>query len=400
MPGNFISPDGDLESIFVTEYQTIDQHAMTGSLWVWGLNSGGQLGDNTIASKSSPIQTTAGGTNWKQVGIGSGHAAAIKMDNTLWLWGENNYGQLGDNTLVPKSSPIQTIAGGTNWKQVVCGQRFAGAIKTNGQLWMWGMNSSGQLGNNAATNLSSPVQTVSGGIGWKQLAVGQTYSAAIKTDGTLWLWGANASGQLGRNNTTAVSSPVQTVAGGTNWKQVSTKYTTTAAIKTDGTLWVWGANTLGVLGNGVDVTNRSSPIQTIASGTNWKQVSVGGDHMGAIKTDGTLWLWGRGTSGQLGNGVDSNHYSSPIQTIAGGTNWKQISIGGTNVGHSAAIKTDGTLWAWGSSLNGQLGRNDRTSISSPAQTVASGTNWKLLDTYTNSTVAVYFYDANNLYPSA
>jgi alpha-tubulin suppressor-like RCC1 family protein len=341
-------------------------------LWLWGRNNAGQLGDDSITNRSSPVQTISGGTNWKQVSAGFVHTAAIKTDGTLWLWGNNNYGRLGDNSITHRSSPVQTISGGTNWKQVGGGGTNTAAIKTDGTLWAWGLNQKGQLGDNSTTSRSSPVQTVSGGTNWKQVSVGgNQHTAAIKTDGTLWMWGNNYFGRLGDNSTTDRSSPVQTVAGGTNWKQVSAGGYHTAAIKTDGTLWMWGKNSDGHLGDS-SITHRSSPVQTVSAGTNWKQVAGGQNHTTAIKTDGTLWLWGRNSYGQLGDNTRTNT-SSPIQTIAGGTNWKQVACGQA---HTTAIKTDGTLWAWGINSYGQLGDNSITQRSSPVQTVSGGTNWK------------------------
>jgi alpha-tubulin suppressor-like RCC1 family protein len=355
-----------------------------GGLWLWGRNNYGQLGDNTSGAgtnKSSPVQTVAGGTNWKQMSVGQlvgQSAAGIKTDGTLWTWGYNNTGSLGDNTSgagTNKSSPIQTIAGGTNWKQVEVNV----AIKTDGTLWSWGYNNYGQLGDNTVTSKSSPVQTVAGGTNWKQVSTQESaHVAAIKTDGTLWLWGYNNYGILGDNTTSYKSSPVQTVSGGTNWKQVSVG-SNTAAIKTDGTLWTWGSNFHGQLGNNT-TNDASSPIQTIASGTNWKSISVGSLFMAAIKTDGTLWLWGKNDYGQLGDNTTVKK-SSPVQTVAGGTNWKQV-------GRTAAIKTDGTLWLWGKNTYGRLGDNTTTHKSSPVQTVAGGTNWKLVNSGNYSTIAI------------
>jgi alpha-tubulin suppressor-like RCC1 family protein len=300
-----------------------------GTLWIWGRNTGGQLGDNTVTHKSSPIQTVAGGTNWKQVSTATSNfsVAAIKTDGTLWCWGSNSAGELGDNTSVNKSSPVQTIAAGWNWKQVSTGSQNTFAIKTDGTLWGWGSNTNGQLGDNTRTLRSSPVQTVSGGTNWKYVDAGVYCVAAIKTDGTLWGWGANNYGQLGTNDRANQSSPVQTVAGGTNWKYVSSSEAT-AGIKTDGTLWVWGWNGNAVLGTN-DNTYRSSPVQTIAGGTNWKYVSVSSTASGGIKTDGTLWVWGANNNGQLGDNTRTTR-SSPIQTVAGGTNWKQL--GGIDAG--------------------------------------------------------------------
>jgi alpha-tubulin suppressor-like RCC1 family protein len=347
-----------------------------GNTWAWGRNFNiaaiGQLGDNTGTNRSSPVQTVAGGTNWKQVAGGTQHTAAIKTDGSLWAWGYNFHGSLGDNTIIAKSSPVQTVCGGTNWKQVdSSGGNHTAAIKTDGTLWLWGYNIIGELGNNTITGKSSPVQTVCGGTNWKQVACGAAHTAAIKTDGTLWTWGSNANGRLGDNTTAHKSSPVQTVAGGTNWKQVAGGGYHTAAIKTDGTLWTWGQNSDGLLGDNT-TADKSSPVQTVAGGTNWKQVACGLQHTAAIKTDGTLWMWGLNTDGRLGDNTNVAK-SSPVQTVAGGTNWKQVTAG---YFQTAAIKTDGTLWTWGGNADGQLGNNTQTAKSSPVQTVAGGTNWK------------------------
>jgi alpha-tubulin suppressor-like RCC1 family protein len=387
----FISREGggNLQDLFFTEYELLDRY-VGNRLWAWGRNFNigalGQLGDNTGTNRSSPVQTVAGGTDWKQVAGGTQHTTAIKTDGTLWGWGSNAFGSLGDNTNVNKSSPVQTVCGGTNWKQVgSSGGNHTAAIKTDGTLWVWGYNLYGQLGNNANVPKSSPVQTVCGGTNWKTVAGGFFHTAAIKTDGTLWTWGYNLTGQLGDNTGTNRSSPVQTVAGGTNWKQVACGIYHTAAIKTDGTLWGWGRNTYGQLGDNTAV-DRSSPVQTVAGGTNWKQVA-GGYHTAAIKTDGTLWTWGRNTYGQLGDNTAVDR-SSPVQTVAGGTNWKQVA----GSYHTAAIKTDGTLWTWGYNTDGQLGISTITNKSSPVQTVAGGTNWKQVAGGGYHTIAVTFSD--------
>ena len=383
----------DLGTKFVSKSYLMDVYPyLTGmgnitfpGLWSWGRNSYGGLGDSTVTYRSSPVQTIAGGTNWKQVACGFLHTAAIKTDGTLWSCGYNPYGQLGDSTVTHRSSPVQTIAGGTNWKQVSGGSYHTAAIKTDGTLWNWGYNIYGGLGDSTSTNKSSPVQTIAGGTNWKQVACGTYHTAAIKTDGTLWTWGYNVYGCLGNSTVTHRSSPVQTIAGGTNWKQVATSYYHTAAIKTDGTLWLWGYNIYGGLGDSTTLTGRSSPVQTIAGGTNWKLVSSGQFHTAAIKTDGTLWSWGRNQFGQLGDSTITGR-SSPVQTITGGTNWKQVACGSV---HTAAIKTDGTLWLCGYNVNGGLG--DSTTVtgrSSPVQTIAGGTNWKQVSGGNSHTAAI------------
>jgi alpha-tubulin suppressor-like RCC1 family protein len=332
------------------------------------LGDGEQYGGQT----TSPKQVVDKGNNWKQVEAGRLVSCGIKTDGTLWTWGRNQYGQLGDNTTSDRSSPVQIYGGGTNWKQVSKGTQHMAAIKSNGTLWSWGRNTYGYLGNNGGFNgssTSSPVQESIGGTNWKMVACGKYHSAAIKTDGTLWCWGMGGFGALGTVGQSNAYTPVQTAAGGTNWKFVAAGHYNTAGIKTDGTLWVWAYNSSGQLGLG-DRTVRYTPVQ-LGAETNWKMISIGGySRMSAIKTDGTLWSWGQNYYGGLGDGTEISK-SSPVQTAAGGTNWKMVSVGW--YANIAAIKTDGTAWVWGRS-----GSGDGTGVSksSPVQIYGGGTNWK------------------------
>jgi len=372
MPNQFFSPEGDLENYFVTEYWLIDQY-VGDELWAWGNAINGRLGNATTTPiRSTPVTTSSGGINWKLPSGTSNASAAIKTDGTLWVWGTNTAGglALGPSTASPLT-PVTTFAGGNNWKSL---SGTTSAIKTDGTLWVWGSATGGRLGNATTTpNRSTPVTTFAGGNNWKQVSG----TAAVKTDGTLWVWGDQARGRLGNGVTTgSISTPVTTFAGGNNWKQVSTGGQSCAAVKTDGTLWTWGNGSNGRLGNGVTTGSISTPVTTFAGGNNWKQVSCGDIHVAAIKTDGTLWTWGYGNNGRLGNAVTTGNISTPVTTFAGGTNWKQVS-GGDLV--SAAIKTDGTLWIWGSAVNGSLGNtfsSSAISIPTPITTFMGGTNWK------------------------
>ena len=384
MPNQFLSPEGDLEDYFVSEYWLIDQY-IGDQLWTWGNGLNGRLGNANIINRFTPVTTFAGGTNWKQVSAGYRHVAAIKTDGTLWTWGNCNNGQLGNATLTDTSTPVTTFAGGNNWKQVSAGYRHIAAIKTDGTLWTWGNGGNGRLGNAQITDRSTPVTTFAGGANWKQVSCGGLHTSAIKTDGTLWTWGSAVGAQLGTNDGTSRSTPVTTFAGETNWKQVSCGYEYTTAIKTDGTLWTWGFNANGQLGNATILVS-STPVTTFAGGTNWKQVSGGRFHTAAIKTDGTLWTWGLGNTGRLGNAVTSGNISIPVTTFAGGTNWKQLGCGSF---HTAAIKTDGTLWSWGYGGTGGLGNLSGVSVNStPVTTFAGGSNWKQVSGGGQHTAAV------------
>ncbi len=349
------------------------------NLWSWGSGQFGALGNSSASNISSPALVTSPGLNWVQT-TGTGHAGfGIKNDGTLWTWGRGADGQLGYNSVTDRSSPGQTISTTKTWKTLSYGvnNRSISAIKTDGTLWLWGNNSYGQLGNNDRTSRSSPVQTVSGGTNWVYAAAGNVSAAGIKGDGTLWTWGRGNNGALGNNSTASRSSPAQTTAGGSNWKNVTVGGTNVSfmlAIKTDGTLWSWGYNSFGTLGTGTN-TDRSSPAQ-VGSSTNWKDVKAGYKHVIGLKTEGTLWTWGFNDVGQLGTN-DNTYYSSPVQTIAGGTDWKQITIGGatSTAMFMAAIKNNGTLWTWGGNNYGQLGIGDTTNRSSPTQ-VGTDTNWR------------------------
>jgi alpha-tubulin suppressor-like RCC1 family protein len=351
----------DFEDVFVRKDCFLE-----GGLWVWGSGGFGSLGNNSTTYRSSPVQTISGGTNWRSISDTSG----IKTDGTLWLWGSGSYGRLGTDSTIARSSPVQTISGGTNWKSVSAGADHTAAIKTDGTLWTWGWGFCGRLGDNSTIRQSSPVQTISGGTNWKSVSAGNEHTAAIKTDGTLWLWGSGGGGALGNCvvGSPGASSPVQTISGGTNWRSVAAGSDLTGAIKTDGTLWVWGAASEGALGNNSITPNRCAPGQTVSGDSDWKSIALGLGGVRAIKTDGTLWTWGCGATGRLANNSTISQ-SSPVQTISGGTNWRSIS-------GSSGIKTDGTLWLWGAGSLGALGNNSTTAQSSPVQTISGGTSWR------------------------
>jgi alpha-tubulin suppressor-like RCC1 family protein len=199
------------------------------------------------------------------------------------------------------------------------------AIKTDGTLWSWGFNTNGQLGLGNTTNYSSPKQ-VGALTTWNKVAAG-FFSLAIKTDGTLWSWGFNTFGQLGLGNTTDYSSPKQ-VGALTTWSQIASSTHFSLVVKTDGTLWAWGRNNAGQLGIGTSGggTYQSSPVQ-VGALTTWSKTAAAGDQALAIKTDGKLWSWGANTTGQLGLG-NTTSYSSPKQ-VGTLTTWSEVSGGAT-----------------------------------------------------------------------
>jgi len=335
------------------------------SLYIWGSNNQGQLGLGNTTIYSSPKQV--GSLNWSVVAGGVVSSYAIKPDGTLWAWGFNAFGILGLGNTTNYSSPKQ-VGALTNWKTISScnGTYNAAAIKTDGTLWTWGYNVHGTLGLGNTTSYSSPKQ-VGALTTWSKVSVNSYSCFAIKTDGTLWSWGYNGSGNLGLNNTTYYSSPKQ-VGALTTWSNIfSSGGSFALAIKTDGTLWTWGANTYGRLGLG-NTIDYSSPKQ-IGALTTWSGIAPQYYAGVALKTNGTIWSWGYNLNGQLGLG-NTTYYSSPKQ-IGAATDWASIYAGGQQ---SFSIKTNGTLWAWGQGSSGTLGLNDTTNRSSPTQ-VGALTSW-------------------------
>jgi len=326
-----------------------------GSLWVWGENASGNFGLNTFGIPSRISSPTQLPGCWTYVRSAGDRTFGVRSDNTLWAWGLGAGGVLGVNNTISYSSPVQIP--GTTWAGLSAGgyDDNAFAIKTNGTLWAWGCNVNGGLGVNNTTAYSSPVQIP--GTQWCKVTGSGSISAALKTDNTLWTWGTGYCGAP------AGSSPIQ--IPGTQWCDVFSMNANSFALKTDGTLWVWGNNDSGQLGqnNITTVACGSSPVQV--PGT-WCDVALTSNctYIG-VRNDGTLWAWGRGTEGQIGNGAATNR-SSPIQIP--GTTWKYAGAGQV---HTFSVKCDGTLWAMGSNSNGMLGNNSSVPSSSPIQVPGS-----------------------------
>ena len=342
-------------------------------LFAFGLNDKGNLGQNSIVNYSSPVQIP--GTNWKYVQgrfSGTGGFNAVKTDGTLWSWGYSWGGgamiNISDGS---RSSPVQ-VGSGTDWntdsRGKFTGPRLAAAaIKTDGSLWSAGYGGKGALGQSNNTSRSSPVQVPGS---WNSVSSTAYTMMATKTDGTLWWWGRNEQGSSGSNDshTTQYNSPRQ-VGSDTTWHELSSESYSFIGSKTDGTLWTWGSNGSGGLGLN-NTTQYSSPVQI--PGTTWEisadkfvKVAYGG---GAIKTDGTLWMWGSNNYGNVGDNSTANK-SSPIQIP--GTNWASISFTFNN---AVATKTDGTAWVWGENEFGANGKND-VDVHRSSPTQIPGTTW-------------------------
>jgi len=354
--GAFTNIGGDVS--YVGTAYTFSAKPLLYEWWVWGDNSYGKLGQGNTVEYSSPVQIP--GLTWSDIMSGGQGSHGIRSDGTLWGWGRNYHGEIGINSNQDHDSPVQVP--GTTWSSLA---RSAGvsviATKTDGTLWSWGSYDTGVLGQGASMPgnqmLSSPTQIP--GTNWSnEISLVNANASVIKTNGELWLWGDNSGGQLGQNNKTTYSSPKQ--VPGTDWSKVAIN-SNVLAIKTNGELWTWGQNLLGMLGQN-DVVYKSSPVQI--PGTTWSDVLNTSYTSLALKTDGTLWGWGGQDYGQLGQNEHNKQYSSPVQLPG---SWSKIGQQGSN-GY-IGTKTDGTLWAWGRGEKGSLGIPSigENSRSSPVQ---------------------------------
>ncbi len=314
-----------------------------GTLWTWGVNYYGQLGNGNTSDTISPIQIGTE-TNWQSVSAGGYSTFAIKTDGSLWAWGYNNFGQLGDGTLINRTIPTR-IGTATNWQVVESSGNHTLAIKTNGTLWAWGNNNLGQLGDGTGVNKVVPTQ-VGTSTNWQKLALGDLHSLAIKTNGTLWAWGFNGTGQLGIG---AISNgsfiPLQ-VDSATDWQQIAAGSDFSLAKKVNGIVYSWGINDFGQLGDGT-TTIKLVPTAVFDQIQN---IGAGNYHTLVTTTNGRLYAWGRNGDGQLGDGTSIDKHTPTL--IGTATNW--VSATGGNQ-HSMAIKTTGSVSVFGYNGNGQLG---------------------------------------------
>jgi alpha-tubulin suppressor-like RCC1 family protein len=330
-----------------------------GTVWAWGKNNFGQVGDGSRTTASVPIQMP-GVSGMQMVAAGMNHTVLQKSDGTVWEVGQNSSGQMGVPPGADVLSPIQ-VQGVNGAKRIAAGFEHTVALRNDGTVWTWGSNRNGQLGRSASNSCkgspcsSQPAQ-VPGLTGVIEIAASWNHTLALKSDGTVWAWGGNSSGQLGDGTVTDRSAPVQ-VAGLAAVSAIAAGFAHAVALKSDGTVWAWGDNYMGELGDG-STTSRFTPVQTQGL-TGVRGIAAGWAYSAAVKSDGALWVWGANTIGNLSDGTN-NYRTSPVQ-VQEWTGLQGISVGGV----TSVLKSDGTVWSWGFNGYGQLGNGGVASSSIP-----------------------------------
>ncbi len=336
-----------------------------GKIAVWGDDYYGQLGRGSYYGRTNIPSQVLNISDAAVVTGGESHSLALRHDGTVWSWGYNGDGELGNSTNTNSHTPVQTT-GLSNIVSVASGAYHSLALLQDGTVKSWGYNYYGQLGNGTVLNTNNPID-VAGMADIVAIAAGGSHSLALKNNGTVWAWGCNGNGQLGDGTTTTKNTPVQ-VLNLTEIVAIAAGYSHSMALKNDGTLWTWGYNAYGQLGNGT-TTQASTPVQ-VSTLTEVKAISAGLYHSLALRSNGTVWAWGFNYYGQLGNGTTVNK-TTAVQ-VTGSADISSIGGGGY---HSLAIKNDGTVYAWGYNGDGELGdgtfinRNLAVQISSLANAI-------------------------------
>lgn len=334
-----------------------------GILWGWGYNQAGQLGDNTTTDKYSPIGLSGATKTFCAVAVGLSFSAALDKNGRAWAWGANAAGQLGDNTIVSKRTPVSILGAVKTFCQIAVKQQTVRAIDKYGQVWAWGQNATGQIGDNSIVNKCTPVAIggalktfckITGGHGNVFTNSNNGHTAAIDLSGRAWGWGYNGYGQLGNNAITSQLTPVSVGGATKTFCQISGGGNYTVAIDNRGRAWGWGYNAFGQLGDN-SVTSRRTPVSVAGATKTFCQIGSSGNTTIALDKNGRVWGWGYNDWYQIGIAIIPNGGGSKRTPVSVGGALKtfcQIAAGWST---TFAIDNRGRAWGWGNSISGALG---------------------------------------------
>jgi alpha-tubulin suppressor-like RCC1 family protein len=334
-----------------------------GTVWCWGSNAFGQFGNGIRSSGANTPQQVGSDSNWVSLTAGSYHTCGLRVDDTAWCWGWNEWGVFGDGTTSLIASTPQWGGGNGNWISLSADTWHTCGIRVGGTAWCWGDDSNGKLGNGTNVRVAIPTpQQVGGNSDWTSLSAGGSHTCGVRANGTAWCWGFNGTGQLGILGQGTTTTPLQ-VGSDFNWASVSAADDYTCALRTNGTAWCWGWNANGQLGIGTVATIANTPRQ-VGSASDWLSLSVAKYHTCGVREDGTAWCWGRNVEGQLGNGTNTD--ANTPQQVSGTADWVSVEVG---TSHTCGMRSDSTAWCWGRNVEGQLGNGTNTDSNIPVLVV-------------------------------
>jgi Regulator of chromosome condensation (RCC1) repeat len=360
--GTFAVPDAAAEAA-----------SPSGTVWEWGYNSDGELGNRTNANSNIPVQVgltgLPSGVTITTIAGGGTHSLALASNSTVWAWGNNYYGELGNGSYNGSNIPVQvslpSLPSGVTITKIACGENHSLALASNGTVWAWGWNAYGQIGNRSYNGSNVPVQvslpSLPSGVTMTSISCGELHSLALASNGTVWAWGWNAYGQLGNGFDNYGSNiPVQvSIPSGFIITKIAGWGYHSLALASNGTVWAWGQST---------TTFSNIPVQVgltgLPNGVIITNIECGELHNLALASNGTVWAWGLNYDGELGNGTNTDS-NIPVQvSLPSGVTISNIAGGGW---HSLALASNNTVWAWGSNGDGELGNGSYNGSNIPVQ---------------------------------
>lgn len=327
-----------------------------GRAWGWGVNTIGTVGDNSTLSRLTPV--SVGGTSRTFCAISSRwqHVMALNQNGLAWGWGANNVGQLGDNSITQRLIPVSVAGAVKTFCKISAGSSFTTAIRRDGRVFAWGANTNGELGDNTIVSKRTPVSISGNTKTFCEISSGVNFTNAIDKNGRIWSWGVNTYGQLGDNSVTSRRTPVSILGAVKTFCTVSSG-SHVLAIQTNGRLWGWGYNLYGQLGDN-SVTSRRTPVSIQGAVKTFCKITSGFEHSCAIDKNGRAWCWGYNLYGQLGNNDLTVTSSRTPRSVMGSIKtFCDIKAG---YDFTSAIDRYGRVWQWGRYLNGRLGINLQT----------------------------------------